>query len=206
LTTICRNRCHASERGAPIEATEDTRADSARPFMTAANAWCRRISFGRDGLGLSLGFAHSSHHSAGPTAAEEEIGAIGFKARYANALRHFDQLQRFARLRIDPSEIAFLLFPGTVPELPANPSHAGHEAVRIDGAEDLPALGIDRMDLAVAMLPDPARRCSGNSRCAPQSAAASGAPRSLRRTSGSRSLRATAASALSWSSCEAGGQ
>ena len=42
-------------------------------------------SLGRNGLGLSLGFAHGSHHSAGAAAAEEEIAAIGFKARYANA-------------------------------------------------------------------------------------------------------------------------
>ena len=48
-------------------------------------------SFGRNGLGLSLGFSHGSHHSAGAAAAEEEIVAIGFKARYANALWHLDQ-------------------------------------------------------------------------------------------------------------------
>src|SRR5262245_27261386 len=98
-------------------------------------------SFGRNDLGLSLGFAHSSHQSAGAAAAEEEFGAIGFKARHADAVRHLDQLQHFARLRIDPAEIAFLIFPGTVPKLLANPGDAGHEALRIDGTEDLPALG-----------------------------------------------------------------
>src|SRR5436190_23309035 len=112
-------------------------------------------SFDRNGLGPSRGFPHGSHYSAGTAAAEEEIAAIGFKARYANALWHLDQLQHFSRLRIDPAEIAFLLLPGTVPELLTNPSDAGHEAVRIDGAKDLPALRIDLMDLAVAMLPDP---------------------------------------------------
>src|SRR3977135_22019 len=101
------------------------------------------------------------------SARPQDPPSIGFKARYDNALRHLDQLQHFPRLRIDPAEIAFLFFPGTVPELLANPSDAGHEAVRIESAEDLPALRIDLMDLAVAMLPDPERPLGpGHARCA----------------------------------------
>lgn len=95
--------------------------------------------FVRSGLEPSLGFAHGSHNSpAAAAAAEEEIAAIGFKARYAHALRHLDQLLHFARLRIDPAKIAFLVFPGTVPELLTNPVDAGHEAARFDGEKTRP--------------------------------------------------------------------
>jgi hypothetical protein len=66
-------------------------------------------------------------------------------------------------LRIVPTEITFLFLPGTKPELFANISDAGHGAVRLDGAEDLPTLRIDLMHLGVAMLlnPDP----QGITRC-----------------------------------------
>ena len=60
-------------------------------------------------------------------------------------------------LRIDPAQLAFIGFPGAVPELAVDPGDAGDEAVRLDGAQDRAGLRIDLMDLAVAMLPDPER-------------------------------------------------
>ena len=42
-----------------------------------------------------------------------------------------------------------------MPELAVDPGDAGDEAVGLDGAEDRAGLGIDLMDLAVAVLPDP---------------------------------------------------
>jgi hypothetical protein len=61
-------------------------------------------SFGQDGLGLSLGFPHASHHSAGAAAAEEESPPLDLRPDTPNPLRHLDQLQHLARLRIDPTD------------------------------------------------------------------------------------------------------
>ncbi len=48
-------------------------------------------------------------------------------------------------------------FPGAVPELAVDPGDPGDEAVGLDGAKDRPGLGIDLMDLPVAILPHPER-------------------------------------------------
>src|SRR5260221_9945500 len=54
-------------------------------------------------------------------------------------------------------QLAFVTFPGAVPELSVDPGHAGDEAVGLDGAQNRPGLGIDLMDLPVPMLPHPER-------------------------------------------------
>ena len=60
-------------------------------------------------------------------------------------------------LRIDAPQIALVAFPGAVPELAVDPGDAGDEAVGLDGAQDRAGFGIDLMDLALAVLPDPER-------------------------------------------------
>ena len=44
-----------------------------------------------------------------------------------------------------------------MPELAVDPGDAGDEAVGLDGAQNRPGLGIDLMDLALPILPDPER-------------------------------------------------
>src|SRR6185369_10470528 len=44
-----------------------------------------------------------------------------------------------------------------MPEFTVYPRHAGDEAVRLDRAQDRARLGVDLVDLAVAMLADPER-------------------------------------------------
>jgi len=61
-------------------------------------------SFGQDGLGLSLGFPHASHHSAGAASAKEDSPPLDLRPATPNALRDLDQLPHFARLRIDPTD------------------------------------------------------------------------------------------------------
>src|SRR5262249_53956754 len=55
----------------------------------------------------------------------------------------------------DPSHVAFFTFPGAMPELALDPGHPGDEAVRLDRAQDLAGVGIDLVDLAVAILSHP---------------------------------------------------
>src|SRR5581483_10685995 len=107
------------------------------------------------GRGASPGPAHGSHLTAAATAAEERVAAVRLKPRYADARRHVDLLEDFARLRIDPAQLALIGFPGAVPEFVVDPGDAGDEAVRLERAKDRTGLRIDLMDLAVAMLTDP---------------------------------------------------
>src|SRR5215813_4257821 len=70
---------------------------------------------------------------------------------------HRDPLQHLAVAGINPPQITFVAFPGAVPELAVDPSDPGDETIGLDGAQYRPGFGIDLMDLAVAMLPDPQR-------------------------------------------------
>src|SRR6185312_11346848 len=108
-------------------------------------------------IGASPGPAHGPHLAAPAAAAEEAVGAIGFEARHRRAGRHSEPLQHLAALRIDAPEIALLAFPCRVPELAVEPGDAGDEAARFDGAENGAGIGIDLVDLARAILPDPER-------------------------------------------------
>src|SRR5438552_2342554 len=48
-------------------------------------------------------------------------------------------------------------FPCAMPEFPVDPRHSRDEAVRLDRAQDRARLGVDLVDLPVAVLPDPER-------------------------------------------------
>jgi hypothetical protein len=99
--------------------------------------------------------AHGSHRAAASAAAEEAVAAVGFESRHARAGRHRERFQNLARARIDPPHVALVTVRAAVPQLAVDPGDAGDEALRLDRAKDRPRLGIDLMDLAVAILPDP---------------------------------------------------
>src|SRR5476649_1050779 len=105
----------------------------------------------------SPGSADDSHLAAASAPAEEPIAAIGLESRHAHAGRHLEPLQLLACFRIDAPQIALVAFPGAVPELAVDPGHSGDEALGFDGAEDRAGLGIELVDLPVAMLPHPER-------------------------------------------------
>src|SRR5512138_1630137 len=99
--------------------------------------------------GASLGPANGSDLPASASSAKEPIAAVGLESGHDNSPRHLELLQDFSRSRIDSPHIAFITFPGAVPQLAVNPGDAGDEPVRLDGANDRTCLGIDLMNLAV---------------------------------------------------------
>ena len=99
--------------------------------------------------------AHGADLAARAAAAIEEVGAVGLEAADAGAARHLQPLEHGAALRVDAADVALVAFPGAVPQLAVDPGHAGDEAVGLDGAQDGAGLGIDLVDLAIAVLPDP---------------------------------------------------
>src|SRR5688500_5601721 len=106
-------------------------------------------------LFLSIRSAHGADLSARAAAAVEAVGAVGLEPADAGAARHLQPLEHRAALRVDPAQIALVALPGAVPQLAVDPGHAGDEAVGLDGAQDRVGLGIDLVDLAIAVLPDP---------------------------------------------------
>src|SRR6478672_2390405 len=99
--------------------------------------------------------AHGANLAGVAAAAEEPVAAVGLEARQARAGGQFEALQDLAVSRIDPAQFALVGFPGAVPEFAVDPGDAGDEAIGLDGAKDRAGFGIDLMDLAVAVLPDP---------------------------------------------------
>src|ERR1041385_3393280 len=104
---------------------------------------------------LMLWPADGSDLAAAPAAAEERIAAVGFEAGNARSRRHLDDLLDRAGLLIDAPQFALVALPGAVPELAVEPGHAGDETVGFDGAKHRPGLGIDLIDLALAIVTDP---------------------------------------------------
>jgi hypothetical protein len=87
--------------------------------------------------------------------AEELVGAIGLKAGNPNPVGHIEPLKNFSGLRIDSPQVALVTVPGGVPELSVDPGNPGDEAVGLDGAKNGPSIGIDLMDLSLAILAHP---------------------------------------------------
>src|SRR5262245_5453604 len=98
-----------------------------------------------------------SYPSACSTTAEQSAAAIGLEPRDRRAQRHLESLQDLSGLRIDPPQIAFVAFPGAVPELTIHPGNAGHEPSARDGAENRPGFRVDLMDFPLAILTHPER-------------------------------------------------
>src|SRR5215471_543556 len=109
------------------------------------------------GRGAPLGPANGPHLATPRASAEELIATIGLEPRHGHSRRHLECLQNLSRSWIDSPQRAFVILPGTVPELSAGPGDAGHEAIGLDGAKDRPGLWIDLMDLALPILPNPKR-------------------------------------------------
>src|SRR5262249_18048485 len=98
--------------------------------------------------------AHGADFAARATAIEE-VCSIGLEPADARAARHFQPREHRARLRVDPPDVAVVTFPGSVPQLAVDPAHAGDEAFRLDRSLDRAGLGIDLMNLSVAVLAHP---------------------------------------------------
>src|SRR6185503_4576814 len=88
---------------------------------------------------------------------EKSILAVGLESRDVHAFGHLDRFENVPGARIDASDLALVAFPRAVPQLAVDPGHAGDMAIGLDGAKDLPGLGIDLMDLPIPMLTDPER-------------------------------------------------
>src|SRR5579871_451327 len=95
------------------------------------------------------------HLPAVPATAVEPAAAVGLEPRHCDAWGHCNALQNLSRLGIDPPKLALLTFPGGVPELAFDPGDPGDEPVGFDAAQDPACLGIELMDLPVAILPHP---------------------------------------------------
>src|SRR5215813_4940665 len=117
----------------------------------------RAVSSSRSLRGASPGPTDGPHLAGAATSAEELVLAVGLEPRDDHARRHLEPLHDLSRLRIDAPDVALLTFPGPVPELAVDPGDARDEAVRFDGAQDRPRLGIDLVDLSLSILSDPKR-------------------------------------------------
>ena len=117
-----------------------------------------RRAHGDTGEARSGSRARPSDHpdlAAAAAAAKEAIATIGFESRHGRAGRHRDCVEHLAASRIDTPHLALIALPGAVPEFAVDPGDAGDEAVGLDGAKDRAGLGIDLMDLARPIMPDP---------------------------------------------------
>ena len=108
-------------------------------------------------LETPLGPADGPDLPAPSSTAEKLIAAIGFEARYSHSGRHLERLQDLSCSGIDSPQIAFVAFPGSVPELSIDPSDSSDEAARLDRAKNRTRLGIDLMDLPGLILRHPER-------------------------------------------------
>src|SRR5258705_9804527 len=108
-------------------------------------------------LSRALRPPHRPHRRALPAPAVEPIATVRLQPGHADPLRHLELLEHLARRRIDAPHIALLTLPRAVPQLSVDPRYAGDETVRLDGAKNLPRLGIDLVDLPLARMPDPQR-------------------------------------------------
>lgn len=95
--------------------------------------------------------------SAPLSSAKESIATVRLEPRNQSILRHFKAFQDLSRSRIDSPDLALVPFGGGVPELPLDPRDPSHKAVGLYSTKDCPSLGIDLMDLPIAILPDPQR-------------------------------------------------
>src|SRR5207249_439905 len=111
---------------------------------------------GRSSFSLRVGWtSHGADLSARSAAAIEQVCAVGFESADGGAARHLEPLEHGAAPRVDSTDIALVAFPGAVPQLAVDPGHAGDESVGLDGAQNGTRLGIDLVDLAIAVLPHP---------------------------------------------------
>ena len=135
------------------------RVRSGRPVISIRRslaAWNWRDPLSAASLAPFLGRrGHSSPLPAFAASAKELVAAIRLKPRHAHAARHLERLQKPPRAWIDAPQIAFVPFPGGVPELAVYPGDPGNEAVRLDGTKDCPGLGIDLVDFSGADTPHP---------------------------------------------------
>src|SRR5690348_3832496 len=172
--SCARRRIHATPTnataatGAPMSATRLQRAGHAvttPPCSDRSGAFSMSGSYGSSPRRVLIGAARrphpslrpadSSHLPAPSATAEEQLFPIGLDPRHTRARRHVDLLEHLARARIESPQVALVIFPGPVPQLAVHPGDAGDESLRLDRAKDRPRLGVELIDLPLAILPPP---------------------------------------------------
>src|SRR5271169_237847 len=103
----------------------------------------------------ALGAAHGAYFAARTPAGVKQVGTIGLEPRYRDAFGHGEPGQNLAALGGDVADLALVAFPCAMPEFAVDPRHSRDEAVRLDRAQDRARLGVDLVDLPVAVLSDP---------------------------------------------------
>src|SRR5207244_11153834 len=99
--------------------------------------------------------SHGADLSARSAAAIEQVCPVGLEPADDGATRHLQALEHSAALWVDSADVALVAFPGAVPQLAVDPGHAGDKAVGLDGAQNGAGLGIEVVDLAIAVLAHP---------------------------------------------------
>src|SRR5262245_38683666 len=94
---------------------------------------------------------------ASAPSAEEPIAAVRLEPGHLHTRRHVESLENFSGLGINSPYVAFVPFPGAVPELTVDPGDAGDKAVGFDRAKNRSGFGIDLVDFSVSIVPDPQR-------------------------------------------------
>src|SRR5262245_56501495 len=112
-------------------------------------------NFRGDGLPRLPRPAHRAHLAAPAAAAIEHVLAVRFQASDDHTGGKAEAIADVAVGGVDVTELALVVLHGGVPQLAVHPGHTGDEAVRLDGAQDRPGVGVDLVDLAVAVLTDP---------------------------------------------------
>src|SRR5689334_16292864 len=92
----------------------------------------RRCRAFRHGLAAARA-ADRPHVAATSAATEEAIAAVRLEARHDCSSRQVELLEDLAGFGIDAPDVAFLAFPGAVPEFAVDPGDAGDEAFAFDG-------------------------------------------------------------------------
>ena len=128
-----------------------------RENISSAGRGARATRSQRLSRSAPLGPAHDPHISAFSSSTEEPVGAIGLEPRYAHAGGHLESFQDLSRSRVDAPQITLITLPGAVPELAIHPRNPGDEAVRFNRAKNRSGLGIDLVNLTIAIFSDPER-------------------------------------------------
>src|SRR5262245_10225043 len=100
---------------------------------------------------------HRANPAALATAGVEEFALVRFEPAHPRPLGHRQAGQHLACPGVHLADVGVVSFPGPVPELAVHPGDSRDEAVRLDGAQDRARVGIDLVDLPIAVLPDPQR-------------------------------------------------
>src|ERR1700722_8771624 len=102
---------------------------------------------------LPRGSLHRAHDRRLAAASAEEEVPLGLDPRRPG--RHLERLENATGGWVDAPQLLRVVFPGAVPELAVGERYARHEAIGAQRLDHLPGRGVDLMDRAPLVLPDP---------------------------------------------------